>query len=449
MDWQNIFATRMGRMKASEIRELLKLLDQPDIISFAGGIPDPDLFPKAEFAAAFADIFASGQGTDALQYSVSEGYLPLRQWIAAQMADLGIPCGCDNILITSGSQQALDYLGKLLLSKDDTALVNWPTYLGALGAFNAYEPHFDQISANSNRPASQYQATAKQNGGAPKFAYMSVDFANPTGETMDRRARLTALDLAAEMDIAIIEDAAYQSLRYDGEAIPPILALEIERTGSIENCRTIYCGSFSKTLAPGLRVGWVCAAKSVIQPLVLMKQAADLHSSTINQIAIHKVASTGFAAQTTKIRAAYCRPSRSHACSPKNAHARRRHLDQTRRRHVHLGHTTSPFRWRRPVGKIPRNTKSRFRPRPRLFRGWLERQHPAPQLFLRRRGDDQHRDQPPRKSFKISGLGQGLNPRRPRHARDQRADKTQHKVGHKYPRFHQRPDRNRRRDTAD
>ena len=104
MDWQNIFATRMGRMKASEIRELLKLLDQPDIISFAGGIPDPDLFPKAEFAAAFADIFASGQGTDALQYSVSEGYLPLRQWIAAQMADLGIPCGCDNILITSGSQ---------------------------------------------------------------------------------------------------------------------------------------------------------------------------------------------------------------------------------------------------------------------------------------------------------------------------------------------------------
>ena len=305
MDWQNIFATRMGRMKASEIRELLKLLDQPDIISFAGGIPDPALFPQAEFSAAFADIFASGQATDALQYSVSEGYLPLRNWIAAQMADLGIPCGCDNIVITSGSQQALDYLGKLLLSKDDTALVNWPTFLGALGAFNAYEPHFDQISTTGHRPASQYQETAKQNGGSPKFAYMSVDFANPTGETMDHRARLSALDLAEEMDIAIIEDAAYQSLRYDGEAIPPILALEIERKGSIEDCRTIYCGSFSKTLAPGLRVGWVCAAKSVIQPLVLMKQAADLHSSTINQIAIHKVASTGFEAQTTKIRAAY------------------------------------------------------------------------------------------------------------------------------------------------
>ncbi len=305
MNWQDIFATRMGRMKASEIRELLKLLDQPDIISFAGGIPDPDLFPKVEFEAAFAEIFATGQGTDALQYSVSEGYKPLRDWIAAQMATLGIPCDADNILITSGSQQALDYLGKLMLSKNDTALVNWPTYLGALGAFNAYEPQFDQISANSNRSATDYAETAQANGGQAKFAYMSVDFANPTGETMDRRARLSTLDLAAEMDIAIIEDAAYQSLRYDGEAIPPILALEIERTGSIEDCRTIYCGSFSKTLAPGLRVGWVCAAKSVIQPLVLMKQAADLHSSTINQIAIHKVASTGFDAQIEKIRATY------------------------------------------------------------------------------------------------------------------------------------------------
>lgn len=318
----------MGRMKASEIRELLKLLKQHDIISFAGGIPDPDLFPKAEFAAAFADIFSSGHGTDALQYSVSEGYQPLRNWIATQMADLGIPCDVDNILITPGSQQAPDYLEKLLLSKDDTALVNWPTYLGA---FNAYKPHFDQISANSNRPASEYQAMASERGGAPKFAYMSVDFANPTGETMDRRARLSALDLATEMDIAIIEDAAYQSLRCDGEAIPPILALEIERTGSIEDCRSIYCGSFSKTLAPGLRVGWVCAAKSVIQPLVLMKKAADLHSSTINQIAIHKVAETGFAAQTAKIRTAYA--------------ARRDHMLAALKMHMPDGVT-----WTKPEG---------------------------------------------------------------------------------------------------
>lgn len=127
------------------------------------------------------------------------------------------------------------------------------------------------------------------------------------------------LDLAAEMDIAILEDAAYQSLRYDGDPIPSILALEIERKCSIEDCRTIYCGSFSKTLAPGLRVGWVCAAKSVIQPLVLMKQAADLNSSTLNQIAIHKVASTGFDAQTAKIRAAY-RARRDHMLNALTTH---------------------------------------------------------------------------------------------------------------------------------
>ncbi len=305
MDWEKVFATRSSRMKASEIRELLKLLDQPDIISFAGGIPDPALFPTAEFQQAFTNTLSGDKQTAALQYSVSEGYAPLREWIAGQMEKLGVPCSVDNILITSGSQQALDYLGKLLLSPNDTALVTWPTYMGALGAFNAYEPTYDRLIANGNRSAKEYRDTASENDSLVKFAYMSVDFANPTGETLDRTGRERLLDLAQELDIAVIEDAAYQSLRYDGEAIPPILALDIERNGNIEKTRTLYCGSFSKTLAPGLRVGWVCAAQTVISKLVLMKQAADLHSSTINQIAIHEVASKGFDKQVAKISAAY------------------------------------------------------------------------------------------------------------------------------------------------
>ncbi|WP_296426818.1 PLP-dependent aminotransferase family protein [Yoonia sp.] len=305
MLWDQVFASRISRMKASEIRELLKLLDQPDIISFAGGIPDPDLFPTAAFKAAYADIFDTGAQAEALQYSVSEGYAPLRQWIAAQMAKLGVPCDIDNILITSGSQQGLDYLGKLFLSPGDTALVGWPTYLGALGAFNAYEPHYDRLTPNSNRAPQDYADTATAHGGQVKFAYMSVDFANPTGETLARDGRQNILDLAAALDIAVIEDAAYQALRYDGDAIPPILALEIARTGSIDACRTIYCGSFSKTLAPGLRVGWVCAAKPVISQLVLMKQAADLHSSTINQMAIATVATTIFDDHVTRLRNTY------------------------------------------------------------------------------------------------------------------------------------------------
>lgn len=305
MQWNDILATRASRMKASEIRELLKLLDQPDIISFAGGIPDPALFPKAEFAAAFSDVLSGDQASAALQYSVSEGYKPLRDWIAAQMAEIGVPCTAENILITSGSQQALDYLGKLMISPKDTVLCGWPTYLGALGAFNAYEPSYDRLDPQSNRSADDYRQTALAAGGRVKFAYLSVDFANPTGETLALSAREAVIDLADQLDIAIVEDAAYQTLRYDGQAIPPILALEIARKGSIEACRTLYCGSFSKSLAPGLRVGWVCAGKEVISRLVLMKQAADLHSSTANQIVTHRVARDIFAPHVAQLRRVY------------------------------------------------------------------------------------------------------------------------------------------------
>ena len=299
------FATRADRMKASEIRELLKLLDQPDIISFAGGIPDPALFPAERFSQAMTNALSDGRHAQSLQYSTSEGYLPLREWIVGEMAKLGVTCTPDNILITSGSQQALDYLGKLFLSPGDTALVGWPTYLGALGAFNAYEPHFDRLDANANRSAADYADTAAQQGGQVKLAYLSVDFANPTGVTLARHARETVLDLAEQLECAVIEDAAYQALRYDGDAIPPILALELARKGDIELCRTIYCGSFSKTLSPGLRVGWVCAAQVVISQLVLEKQAGDLHTPTLNQMAVAEVAADGFDAHIARVRETY------------------------------------------------------------------------------------------------------------------------------------------------
>ncbi|WP_142627481.1 PLP-dependent aminotransferase family protein [Rhizobium sp. P007] len=305
LNWEQIFATRSSRMKASEIRELLKLLEQPDIISFAGGIPDPALFPAEEFQQAYAEIFSGAQVNAALQYSVSEGYKPLREWLAGEMDKIGIECTADNVFIVSGSQQGLDYLGKLFLSPKDTALVTWPTYLGALSAFNAYEPNYDQLNPGGNRTPEAYREAAAKLGGSVKFAYLSADFSNPTGETVDLAGRQKLLELADELDIAVIEDAAYQSLRYDGEAVPPIMALDIARSGGIENTRTIYCGSFSKTLAPGLRVGYIVASAPVIRKLVLMKQAADLHSSTINQIAIERVASRGFDKQVAKIKAAY------------------------------------------------------------------------------------------------------------------------------------------------
>lgn len=301
------FARREARMKASEIRELLKLLDRPDIISFAGGVPDAKLFPAEAFSQAYAKALGEGTRDAALQYSPSEGHKGLREWIVGQMAEIGIACELDNIVITSGSQQALDYLGKLYLTENDTALVTWPTYLGALQAFSAYEPNYDRLSPMGNRSAADYAQTAADNGGRVKFAYLSTDFANPTGETLTLDERNRVLDLADELDIAVIEDGAYQSLRYDGEVLPPLLSLEIARKGSIDACRTIYCGTFSKTLVPGLRIGWVCAARDVVSKLVILKQAGDLHSSTLNQMAIETVARQMFDAQVDKIRASYRR----------------------------------------------------------------------------------------------------------------------------------------------
>lgn len=306
MEWEKVFASRAMRMKASEIRELLKLLERPDIISFAGGIPDAALFPKEAVAQAYSDVLSGPQASQALQYSVSEGYRPLRDWIVKEMARIGIACTADNVFITSGSQQVLDYLGKLFLSPRDTALVTWPTYLGALGAFNAYEPTYDRLTPLSNRAPASYVEQAEKAGGRVKFAYCVPEFHNPTGVTMTKAEREWLLDLADDLDIAVIEDAAYQALRYDGESVPPVLSLDLARNGGdIEKTRTLYCGSFSKTLAPGLRVGWVVGSQQVIRKLVLTKQAADLHSSTINQMVIAKVAETVFDEQVAKVRKVY------------------------------------------------------------------------------------------------------------------------------------------------
>ncbi|TIS53757.1 MAG: PLP-dependent aminotransferase family protein [Mesorhizobium sp.] len=306
MTLMNLLASRSSRMKASEIRELLKLLDQPDIISFAGGIPDPALFPAQAIGDAYAAVLGGSEAASALQYQVSEGYLPLRRWLAGKMGELGVACDENNILITSGSQQALDYLGKLFLSPGDTALVTWPTYLGALQAFNAYEPRYDRLAPDGgNMTPDAYRAAAASAGGRVKFAYLVPDFANPTGETLSLKQREAVLDLGAELDIAVIEDAAYRALRYDGEAVPPMLALDCARSGGIDNARTIYCGSFSKILSPGMRVGWVCAPKRVVERLVLMKQASDLHSPSINQVVMHRAAEAVFDSQVEKLVGAY------------------------------------------------------------------------------------------------------------------------------------------------
>src|SRR5262245_32316046 len=217
------------------------------------------------------------------------------------MSRASVPASPDNILITSGSQQALEFLGRLLLSANDTALVAAPTYLGALQAFSGAEPRYDELRPeDGNRTPASYVEAAREAGGEVKLAYAVADFANPTGATLSREARESLLDLADVLDIPVIEDAAYAMLRFEGEPVPPILALAVKRSGSIENARAIYCGTFSKVLAPGLRVGWIAAPRALIRRLVLIKQASDLNSATINQMVIHRMAEAAFDAQVER-----------------------------------------------------------------------------------------------------------------------------------------------------
>lgn len=308
LDWSTVFATRSERMRASEIRELLKLLEQPDIISFAGGIPDPSLFPVEAIRAAQDAVLADPkQAAQALQYSISEGFPGLRRWIVDFMGRNGVPCSIDNVLITCGSQQGLDFLAKMLLSPGDTALVEAPTYLGALQAFNCYEPRYDRlIPEGGNVTPAAYAAGAAAAGGRVKFAYVVPDFANPTGVTLSREGREKLLELAAELEIPVIEDSAYQALRFEGAPVPSILSLDCAANGGdIEKTRTIYCGTFSKTLVPALRIGWIVAASPLIQKLVLTKQAGDLHSSTLNQMVMARLAETTWDANVERAIALY------------------------------------------------------------------------------------------------------------------------------------------------
>jgi DNA-binding transcriptional MocR family regulator len=302
INWDERYAARARRMAASEIRELLKLLDQPDIISFAGGIPDPALFPCEALAAAHQRILGDpARARLALQYSPSEGYPPLREWIASYMGSLGVACAADNVLITSGSQQGLDFLGKLFIAPGDTVLVARPTYLGALQAMSPYEPRFAKLPRRGDNLAPTGNGPA--DGGRATLAYVMPDFQNPTGLSLSRSEREDIL--AATDDVPIIEDAAYEALRYEGAREPSLLALDAGEHGGVDAARVLYSGTFSKTVVPGLRLGWTVAPKPVVRRLVLIKQASDLHTATLSQTVMHEVVSEVLPEHVGPIKAAY------------------------------------------------------------------------------------------------------------------------------------------------
>jgi len=304
--WEYRYAHRTQKMGSSVIRELLKLTEQPDIISFAGGLPAPEVFPIKQFREA-CNYVLDHFGAQALQYGTTEGYEPLRNMIARHTARYSVEVATDNIMITSGSQQALDFIGRLFLNRGDYIVVESPTYLGALQAWNAYGAQYIPVRADENGMIVDELEAALRVG--PKFIYVLPNFQNPSGSTLSLERRKKLVEIADKYGVPIVEDDPYGQLRYEGEHIPSVVSLDSKfrgPNGGHYSGNVIYLSTFSKLLAPGLRLAWVIAPPQVIRKLVMAKQAADLHTSSFIQYVAYEVAKGGFIDEHVKmIRSTY------------------------------------------------------------------------------------------------------------------------------------------------
>jgi 2-aminoadipate transaminase len=299
--WDHRYAQRTQRMESSVIRELLKLTEKPDIISFGGGLPAPDVFPVEEFKQA-CDKVLTDFGPQALQYGTTEGYMPLREMIARHSARYGIDVTADNIMITSGSQQALDLIGKIFINRGDRILVESPTYMGAMQAWAGYGAEYVAVQSDENGMQTEALEEALRTG--PKFIYVLPNFQNPTGVTLSLSRREQLIDLADRYGVPIVEDDPYGQLRYEGDHLPSVVVLDGKfRKNSDPTYRgnVIYLSTFSKILAPGLRLAWVIAPPEVIRKMVQAKQGADLHTATFNQIVAFELGHKGFLDQHIKV----------------------------------------------------------------------------------------------------------------------------------------------------
>jgi len=291
--WDDRYALRTYSMKGSAIRELLKFTQMPDVISFAGGMPAPEIFPVEEFKEACIRVL-DAHGPEALQYGTTDGYLPLREMISRHTNQYGIKVTADNIMITNGSQQALDLLGKIFINPGDRVLVESPTYLGALQAWNTYNAQYITVPSDSDGIQVDKLEMALRAG--PKFMYILPNFQNPTGVTIPLERRQKLVELADKYGVPIIEDDPYGQLRFEGKHLPTLEYLDNQLYGNNGNYHgnVVYLSTFSKILAPGIRLAWVVATPAIIQKLVMAKQGADLHTSTFNQIVAYEVSRQGF-----------------------------------------------------------------------------------------------------------------------------------------------------------
>lgn len=301
--WQQLYAQRARNSTRSAIREILKVTQQPDVISFAGGLPAAELFPIERIRHA-TDVILSEQGRRALQYSVSEGLPELREWVAQRLSSERVMVRPENVLITSGSQQGLDMLGQLFLDEGDCIAVENPTYLGALQAWRRFGLDYCCVSADANGMIVDELAQKLQSV-TPKLLYIPPNFQNPSGTTLSLSRRQQLIALARQHQLPIIEDDAYGDLRYSGEPQPSLFTLDGQHTGQIDGT-VIHVGTVSKILTPGLRVGWVVAPIPVIEKLVEFKQSTDLHTNTLAQlIAIQLLSDGSLASHIDTLRTTY------------------------------------------------------------------------------------------------------------------------------------------------
>ena len=279
MDYK--FAKRMTYLKASEIRELLKITERQEMISFAGGLPAPELFPIKEIMEV-SRIVLEEEGTKALQYSTTEGYAPLREWIANRMnLRLHTQLVSDNILLTHGSQQALDLTGKVFLDEDDVVLCESPTYLAAISAFRAYGCKFVEVPTDDEGMLPDELEKILERTERVKIIYVIPEFQNPTGRTWSIERRQKLVEAAMKYNVIVIEDNPYGELRFEGEAVPSVKSFD--KTGCV-----LCLGTFSKIFCPGYRIGWIAGDKAIIEKYGLVKQGADLQCNTLAQMEIAK-----------------------------------------------------------------------------------------------------------------------------------------------------------------
>jgi 2-aminoadipate transaminase len=280
MDWA--FSQRARQLKSSVIRDILKVTMRPEVTSFAGGLPSADTFPVERLNAAY-DAVLSRQGRAALQYGPSDGYTPLREWIAASLSTPGAAILPEQVLMLSGSQQGLDLLGKVLIDAGSRVLVETPTYLGALQAFSVYEPQFDSVATDDNGIIPEAVQVSEQGA---SLLYTLPNFQNPTGRSLSMERRLALVETCARQRIPLVEDDPYGALSYQGETLPRML--------NMNAAGVIYLGSFSKVLVPGIRLGYVVAPLPLVRKLEQAKQASDLHTAQITQMVVHEVVKEGF-----------------------------------------------------------------------------------------------------------------------------------------------------------